>query len=182
MLYDIILKNEIQESEEVLVEIGKRLSMNRNNVLDITEKSFKVHVATTVLLLNEVYRQKGTKVTKDRLDYLFSQIMEIEQFGYGGARELPGIIPIRERGIRAILCYYSQLKNQDGIATSFEQAVRQQFKDESSYRRVLIPINVSNSMLYGLLSYESPKLVVQLSTALEAEIFVRERRIKEIFP
>jgi len=120
------------------------------------------------------------------LDLLVDELAAVDQQYLGmNTNEMFGdtsVIDARKDYIKANVEFYQALILQDGEASTFEDAVRQQFQTEIAYRNALQPLVDAERNFYEAINTAMPSLTASYNSALEAAQVVREREITYLFP
>jgi hypothetical protein len=182
-LRDAILEYEKHEAEAIFKEAKGKMGLAlRLFVSQLRKCVMDGNVARAGILLDEAYKLNGAALAEDNLDNIIGELDRVDRRYCISGWEKGEALSIRKEWIRAKVAFYQQLIRQEGKASTFEDAARNQFKSEDSYRAALKGVWESEEKLYAAALRKIQPLGDKIyNICRDASIKTRSRLIGEMF-
>ena len=181
-LYESILQYEREKTGAVFYKVAEENIFMKLGITFMGSRVVDGEVAKSQVLLDAAYRLQDSSVSDQNLDYLVSELGNIDGQTIGLVPTAPQVLAARKDWIKARVEFYQQIVQHDGAAESFEDAVRRQFGNEPSYREALQPIVEAERKMNDVLKEVMPTTASAMDASLNAATEVRETAILYLFP
>ena len=179
-LYEAILESERTHLRTTYQEVAK---INKLAAIVFAEDEDNVVESGLIInkvLLDEAYRLKGADASGDDLDRIESELGSL----MSGNSEIPppAVMAATRDHAQARIIYFQQLIQQEGRASTAQDAVRQQFGSEEAYRAAFQPVLDADMKFSEAIEAIMPPAVAYLNQLTDAASrTLMEKEIKEIF-
>jgi hypothetical protein len=185
-LYDSVIQYETDKCMAVLVEAAKKDMLLKISLKLMGQSAVNGDIEKKRFLLDKAIGLQGGQLNEGDLDDLVEGLGRIDETYTGlNPNEVlgtPDVISARKTWTKAVVGFYQQIMKQEGASETFEEAVRTEFGNPTTYHVALLPIIEAEERLYAAISEAMPMLTASNDNALKAATKVREYAIGNLFP
>jgi hypothetical protein len=181
-LYDTILQYEREEASAVMRKASEGNLLMKLGTALMGKRAVDGDVAKSQVLLDAAYRLQDSRVTDQELDYLVTELGNVDGQAFGLVPTAPELLAVRKDWVKARVEFYQQIVQHEGAVESFEDAVKQQFGNEASYRQAIQPVVEAERKMYSVLKEAMPATAGTMDASLNAANEVRETAMRYLFP
>ncbi len=188
-LYDSIIEYETKQLLMIFEATAKENAIIMEGAKSNGRSLMQAEIEKARVLLDTVYNLGGNKINDSGLNAILQEFERIDRLysGFG-----PSIIKFmlgdqtkvksaKKEFIKETIIFYQQLIQQEDNVSTYEDAVRLQFKTESAYRTAVQPIYDAERQLMHATVSRFPSTVIFLEPSMKIAETIRYKMIHSIF-